>query len=147
MDGGDVEDAPGQRTRLVKDHHFRTGKHLQVIAPFDQNPGPGGAADAAEEGEGNGNDQRAGAGDDQEDKGAVDPLAPGSGDQGWNHCQGQGRKDNCGRIIPGEFSDEVLGAGLFAAGVFHQIQYFRHRGLAKRLGDLDPQKPRLVDTA
>ena len=136
VDGGDVEDALSEGAGLVKDHDLGVGQHLQVVAALHQNARPGGPADAAEEAQRHRDHQGAGAGDDQEDQGLMEPLAPvPAAQQGGEHGQQHGRHHHAGGVVPGEPGDEVLRLGLFAGGVLHQVQDLGHGGLLKGLGD------------
>ena len=90
----------------------------------------GRGADAAEVAERNGDHERAGAGDDQQDKRPVQPFVerPVPGQRRDDRHQ---RRDehHGGRVVAGEAGDEVLAGGLLLAGVFHQVQNLRDCGL------------------
>ncbi|CUN71746.1 Uncharacterised protein [Flavonifractor plautii] len=148
MDGGDVKHAAGQSAGLVKDHEFRFGQYLQIVAALYQNTVFRGPADAAEEGQGDGDDQGAGAGDHQEVQSPLDGVHPlDGGKQGGQEGQSHGGQHHGGGVVPGELGDEVFCLGLLAGGVLHQIQNFSHSGLLKGLGDPNPQQAGQVDTA
>ena len=67
----------------------------------------------------------------------MQPHGPGAAqEEVGQDGQRQRQPADGGGVPPGKFGDEVLGLGLFAAGVFHQIQNLRHGGLAVGLGDL-----------
>ena len=161
VQGGDGEAALGQGACLVENHRLRPGQGFQVVAALHQDAALAGPADAAEEAQRHGDHQGAGAGDDQEDEGPVEPAGPvrprqegglgrgrkqRQGDGGQKE-QGRGRNDHAGGIVPGEAGDKVLAGGFFLPGVFHQVQDFGHGGLLAGLGDLDPQQPGLVHAA
>ena len=148
VDGGDVEDALGQGARLVEHHDLRFGQHLQVVASLHQNTGPGGAADAAEEGEGHRDHQGAGTGHHQEVEGPLDGVQPAHlSEQGREEGQGHGGQHHDGGIPPGKAGNEMLRLGLSAAGVLHQVQNSGDGGLLKGPGDLDLQQAGQVDAA
>ena len=146
MDGGDVEHALGQRARLVKDDDLRLRERFQIAAALDEYAVARGSADAAEEAQRHGDDQRAGAGDHQEDQ-RPRPLTPIAADERGHHRQQHRGNDHAGRVHAGELGDEVLRARLLAAGVLHQIENFGNGRFAKRLRHPHAQKPALVDAA
>ena len=155
----DGEAALGQGAGLVEDHGLHLGEILQMVAALHQDAALGGPADAAEEAQRHGDDQRAGAGDDQEDEGPVEPVLPHGAnqearqhggepeDEGRDQEEGQGRDDHAGGIVMGEAGDEGLALGLAIAGVLHQLQDPGDGGLLAGLRHLDAEKPRLVDAA
>ena len=148
MYGGHLEGAPGEGARLVKDHNAGLSQGLQVVAPLHQDALFAGPADAPEEGQGDGDDQGTGAGDHQEVQGPLHPHEPGAQpQQGRQHRQGQGGKDHCRGVVPGKSGNKILRLGLFAAGVLHQVQNFRHGGLPKGSIYLHMEHPGEVDTA
>ena len=159
MDGGDGEGALCQGAGLVEHHGVRLGQLLQIVAALHQDAALGGAADAAEEAQGHGDHQCAGAGDDQEGQGAVEPFRPGGARQegrgrgqhrqqnGGDQEQGQGGIHHAGGVVLGEAGDELLADRLFLAGIFHQFQDLRDRGFLAGLGNGDPQQPRQVHAA
>ncbi|CUP90574.1 Uncharacterised protein [Flavonifractor plautii] len=148
VDGGDVEHPLGQGAGLIEYQNLGICQDLQVIAALDQDAGLGGPADAAEKAEGHRDDQGAGAGDHQKDEGAVETVGPGhQAQQRRQRGQKDGGDDHHRGVVPGEFGDKVLGLGLLAAGVFHQVQDLGHRGRAELLGHPHPQQARQVDAA
>ena len=161
VQGGDGEGALCQGAGLVEDHSLRLGQKLQIVAALYQDAAFAGSANAAEKAQGHGDHQGAGAGDDQEDQGPVEPAGPhrprqegglGGGRHhrqggGGNQKQGQGRQGDAGGVISGEAGDEVLAGGFFLPGVFHQVQNLGHGGLLAGPGDPHPQEARLVYAA
>ena len=159
MDGGDGEGAAGQGTGLVEHHGVRLGQLFQIVAALHQDAALGGAADAAEKAQGHGDHQCAGAGDDQEGQGTVEPFRPGGARQegggysqhrqqnGGDQEQSQGGIHHAGGVILGKAGDELLADRFFLAGIFHQLQNFGDRGFLAGLGDGDPQQARQVHAA
>ena len=129
--GGDLENALRQGAGLVEDHDARTAQLLQPHGPFHQDARLARSADAGEKRQGDADNQGAGAGDDQEGQGPVNPFAPlrrkaqeEPPDQGRQEGQRQGAEDHRGSIIPGETGDEGFRPGFQGGGVLHQLQDF-----------------------
>ena len=77
-----TENALGQRSGFVKHNGIGLGKSFQTVASLYENTHAGSAANAAEKAERDADDQCAGAGNDQKDQRAVQPVGKyGSGDQ------------------------------------------------------------------
>ena len=153
VDAGDLEGALGQGAGLIKHHDAGAGQLLQIGGALDQDAAGGSTADAAEEAQRNADDQCAGAADDQEGQGAVDPvpkagrLAHQQQHDGRQEGQRQRTVADSRSVYPGKAGDEVFGAGLFHAGIFHQIENFRDGGLAEFLGGPDSQQAGHVHAA
>ena len=64
----------GQCSRLVEDDGLCLGEQIHHVGTLDQNTMPGSSADTPEEGEGHADNQRAGARDNEEQQGAVQPC-------------------------------------------------------------------------
>ena len=132
--------ALGEGACFVKDHIFGLGKGLQIVGALYENALSACAADACKKAEGHADHQRAGAADHQEGQRSVDPISPHSTLS--QRCQNQRRQDckcQCADahrrgVDTGEAGDELLGFGLPAAGIFHQLQNFGNGGFSKDLG-------------
>ena len=131
------ERAAGQRAGLVEDDRLRFGQRLHVVASFGHDARPGKGTDAAEVGQRDGDDQRAGAADDQEGQGAVDPdgrlvseKRPDEGKQG-------GPGDHGRSVDAGESGDELLALRLAGRGILHHLHDFADRRVLVGLHDLD----------
>ena len=150
---GDLKDPLGQGAGLIEDHRIHLGQGFQVVGALDQYALPAGTADTGKEAQGDGDDQGAGAGDDQEGQGPVDPVphiwahAQDQPDNGGQHRQSQGAVAHPGGIDPGELGDKVLGLGFPGGGVLHQVQDLGHGGLTEVLGGADLQHAGQVDAA
>ena len=146
VDLSHLKDAPGQGAGLIKDYDAGAGELFQIGGALDQDAAAAGPADPAEEAQGDGDDQGAGAGNDQEGQGPVDPVPKGGGlaqqgqHQGRHHSQGQCAVADRGGVYPGEPGDKVLGPGLFHAGIFHQVQNLGDGGLPELPAGLDPEQ-------
>ena len=159
MDGGYGKGALRQGAGLVEHHGVRLGQRFQIVAALDQNTALGGAADAAEKAQRYGDHQRAGAGDDQEGQGPVEPVRPDGAHQksgkGGQHRQqdrrdqeqGQRRIHHTGGIVFGKPGDKLLADGFLFAGILHQLQNFGNRGFLTGLCHRHPQQPRQVHAA
>ena len=144
----DLEAALGQRAGLIKDHGFAVCQRFNVIRTLDQDALGRCAADAPEEGQRHGDHQRAGAGHDQESQRAVDPVTPIAVQHQRRHDgQQHGSAHNRRGVDSGKTGNEALGARLFIAGVFHQLQNARYRRFGEGLGDADADQAGNVDTA
>ena len=153
VDARDLKGALGQGAGLIKHHDAGAGQLFQIGGALDEDAAGGSAADAAEEAQRDGDDQRAGAADDQEGQGAVDPVAKAGG---LAHEQQHDRRQNgqrqCavadgGGVDAGKAGDEVLGAGLLHAGIFHQVENFGDGGFAELLGGAHLQQAGHVHAA
>ena len=80
MHGRYLEHTFREGAGLVEDYRLQLGELIHKVGALDQDTFLGGAAQSAEERERNGNDQRAGAGDHQEQQRAVNPSDPLAGD-------------------------------------------------------------------
>ena len=153
MDAHHLEGALGQGARLIKHHDAGAGQLLQIGGALDQDAAGRRAADAAEEAQWDGDDQSAGAADDQEGQGAVDPVTEAGGlahqqqNDGGNKGQRQCAVADGGGIDPGKAGDEVLGAGLLHAGIFHKVEDLGNGGFAELLGGPHLQQAGHVHTA
>ena len=153
MDIHHVEDAHGQGAGFVKNHSSGIGQRFQVVGTFDQDAGFARAADSRKEAQRDADDQCAGAADDQEGQGPVNPVAPircladDQTNQGRKQCQRNGAEDNHRGVIPGEAGDKVFRAGFTGGGVLHQIQHFADGGFTEDLGGPDAQQAAHVDAA
>ena len=138
VDRGDLEDALGERARLVEDNGLRLCQSLEVVRPLHEDAVLGGAADATKEREGHREDQRTGARDHEEGESAQEPLgevgAKVTRDERRKHSHCNGQVDHDGRIDLGKALDELLGAGLIGAGILDHVDDLACRGLAKGLG-------------
>ena len=149
----DLEGTLGQGAGLIKDDDAGIGQLFQIGRALDEDAAGGSAADAAEEAQRDRDDQCAGAADDEEGKGAVDPVAEAGGlahqqqNDGGNEGQRQRAVADRRGIHPGKAGDKVLGAGLLHAGIFHEVENFRDGGFAKLLGGPDLEQAAHVDTA
>ena len=153
VDAGHLKGALGQGAGLVEHHDAGAGQFFQIGGTLDEDAAGGSAADAAEEAQRNADDQCAGAADDQEGQGAVDPVTKAGGlaqeqqHDGRDEGQRQSTVAHSGGVDAGKAGDEVLGAGLLHAGIFHQVQNFRDGGFAELLGGLHLQQAGHVHTA
>ncbi len=145
----DLETPARERAGLVEHDGVHTAEGFQIISAFHQNPPPGSAPDSAEKAERDGKHQRAGARDHQKNQRAVHPFRKrGAGDQQRREeCQRHGRKDHGGRVVPGEFRDEILGARLAAARVPDEVEDFAGGRFAEFLRDLHREGTVQVDGA
>ena len=147
VDGRDGEDAFGERAGLVEDHRFHAGECVQEGRTLDEDALPGGAADAAEEGEGHADDQRARAGDDQEHQGPVDPGGPFTREQRGKDGQQHGQADHDGGIDARKARDEMFAVRFVLGGVLDELEDARGGGFAEGLGGPDAQHAAEVDAA
>ena len=143
----DREGAVGERAGLVEDDGVNVGKRLEVVGALDEHAQLGRAADAAKEAERHTDYQRARAADDEEGQAAQDPVGPSTGDQTAAEREHRCGAGDGGRVDACEARDEVLGARLLFAGVFHELQDAADGGLAKRFGGAHADKARHVDAA
>ena len=149
----DLEGTLGQGAGLIEDDDAGIGQLFQIGRALDENAAGRGAADAAEEAQRDRDDQCAGAADDEEGEGAVDPVAEAGGlahqqqNDGGNEGQRQRAVADRRGIHPGKAGDKVLGAGLLHAGIFHEVENFRDGGFAELLGGPDLEQAAHVDTA
>ena len=153
VDAHDLEGALGQGAGLIKDHDPGAGQLFQIGGAFDEDAAGAGTADAAEEAQRDGDDQSAGAGDDEEGQSAIDPVAEAGGlaHQQQDHRRDE-RQSQCavadgGGVHAGKTGDEVLGAGLLHAGIFHEVEDLGDRGLAKFLAGAHLEQAGHVHTA
>ena len=153
VDAHHLEGALGQGAGLIKHHDAGAGQLLQIGGALDQDAAGRRTADAAEEAQRDGDDQSAGAADDQEGQGAVDPVTEAGGlahqqqNDGGNKGQRQCAVADGGGVDPGKAGDEVLGAGLLHAGIFHEVEDLGNGGFAELLGGPDLQQAGHVHTA
>ena len=148
------KDPLGQGPGFVKDHIAGLGQGLQIVGPLDQHAGLAGPPNAREKAQRNADDQGAGAADDQEGQGPVNPVPPCGGQpqaqhphQGRQNGQGQGAVTHRRGVDPGKLGNEILRPGLPGAGVLHQVQNLGDRGLPKLLGGPNGQQACQVDAA
>ena len=154
VDAVDLEHAPGEGARLVKDHIAGLGQRLQIVGALDEHALPAGPAQTGKKAQGDADDQGAGAADDQKGEGTVEPGPPGGGCAQEQHLSQRrqerqrqsGAADRRG-VEPGELGDEVLGPGLAGAGILHQIQDPGDGGLPELLGGAELQHAGHVDAA
>ena len=152
MDAHHLECTLRQGAGLVKDHNTGIGQLFEVGRALDEDAAGTGTADAAEEAQRDRDDQCAGAGDDEEGQGAVDPVAEAG--RLPHQQQNEGREEGqcqCAvadrrGVDPGKAGDKVLGARLFHAGIFHQIEDLGDGGFTEFLGGADLQQTGHVDT-
>ncbi len=143
-----VERAVGKGARLIEYHRFRMGKRFQVVAALHQDAQARSPADAAEERKRHTDNQGTRAGNNQEGKAALHPIGPALPQQKRRqHGQQQGADGYHRGVVACEARDEVLGLGLLLAGVFHQLQDARNRGLLEGLGNLHGKQAGHVHTA
>ena len=153
MDAGHLKGALGQGAGLVEHNDAGAGQLFQIGGTLDQNAAGRCTADAAEEAQGNADDQCAGAADNKEGQGAVDPVTKAGGlaheqqHDGRDKGQSQCAIAHGGGVHAGKTGDEVLGAGLLHAGIFHQIENFGNGGFAEFLGGLYLQQAGHVHAA
>ena len=149
----DLEGTLGQGAGLIEDDDAGIGQLFQIGRALDEDAAGGSAADAAEEAQRDGDDQRAGAGDDEEGQGAVDPVAEAGGlaHQQQDHRREEGQRQcavaDSGGVDAGKAGDEVLGTSLLHAGVFHEVEDLGDGGFAELLGGADLQQTGHVDAA
>ena len=153
MHGADLKHALRERAGLVEHDGLRLGEGLEVVGALDEYALLARAAEASEEAERDTDDERAGAGDDEEGQRTVDPGAPvrvRAGD-GQRQRRQNGERERAvahgGGVGLGKAGNEALGAGLVAAGIFHQLQNFGNRGFAERLRCANLQNARHIDAA
>ena len=133
IDLGDFEGALRQGAGLIKDDDAGIGQLFQIGRALDEDAAGGSAADAAEEAQRDGDDQCAGAADDEEGEGAVDPVAEAGGlahqqqNDGRNEGQRQRAVADRRGIHPGKAGDEVLGAGPSSCWSFPRGREFWRR--------------------
>ena len=145
MDFGDREHALSQSAGLVKDHAAGTGQSLQVVGTLDQDAVTGSTANATKKGQRNGDDQSAGAADDQEGQGTIDPCAPfpaephGQPDDRRQDGQHQGRDTDDWGIVVGKTGDEPFRPGFLHGGILRQLQDTSYGGVLIQFGGLDDQ--------
>ena len=153
VDAGHLKGALGQGAGLVEHNDAGAGQLFQIGGTLDQNAAGRCTADAAKEAQGDADDQCAGAADDQEGQCTVDPVAKAGG---LTHEQQHHRRDKgqsqCavahgGGVHAGKPGDEVLGAGLLHAGIFHKVQNFGNGGFAEFLGGFHLQQAGHVHAA
>ena len=77
----------------------------------------------------------------------MDPVAPLTYKQRWDHRQRQCRIYDAGSIYTGKAGDERLTLRLLFTGIFHQLQNPRHGGFLIRTVHPNPQNTGAVDTA
>ena len=153
VDAGHFKGALGQGAGLVEHNDAGAGQLFQIGGTLDQNAAGRCTADAAEEAQGNADDQCAGAADNKEGQGTVDPVAKAGGlaheqqHDGRDKGQSQCAIAHGGGVHAGKTGDEVLGAGLLHAGIFHQIENFGNGGFAEFLGGLYLQQAGHVHAA
>ena len=138
--------ALGQGSGFVHGHDLCLGQRLQIIAALDQNSAFGRTADSPEEAQGHRNHQRAGAGNNQEDKRPVNPLTQRlTQNEGREECKQNGGDYHRRGIPMGELGDKVFAFGLFAAGIFHQVENLCHRRFPKFLRNPTGEHSRQVN--
>ena len=153
VDAVDLKHALSQSAGLVKHHHLGLGQGLHIVGALDQNALLAGAANTGEEAEGNADHQSAGAADDQEGQGAIDPVSPVSGiahqhiSDGGQHRQQQRGDTDQRRVDLGELGDKVLRLGFPGAGFLYQFQNLGYSRLTKLLGGSDLQNTGHIDAA
>ena len=152
-DLSDFKSALRQGAGLIEDHDAGVGQLFQIGRAFDEDAAGGCAADAAEEAQRDGDDQSAGAADDEEGEGTVDPvpeagrLAHEKQDDGGDEGQRQSAVADRRGVDPGKAGDEVLGPSLLHAGIFHKIEDLGDGGFAELLGGPDPEQAAHIDAA
>ena len=149
----DLEHALRERAGLVKDDGLRLRQGLKVVRAFDEDALAARAAETCKKAQGNADDERAGTRDDEERERAVDPHAPRGRstadeiEKRRQHGERQRAVAHGGRVDAGKAGDEVLRAGLVAAGIFYQLEDLRHCGFAEGLRRSDLENARHVDAA
>ena len=143
----DREGAVGERAGFVEHDGVNVGKRLEVVGALDENAQLGRTANAAKEAQRHADNEGARAADDQEGQAAQDPVGPGAGDQTAAEREHRSGAGDGGRVDACEARDEVLGARLLFAGVFHELQDAADGGLAKRLGGAHADEACHVDAA
>ena len=141
------EVALGDGAGLIHNNGCHVFQHFHGVAALEQDAQLGTGADAREEGQGHAQYQGAGAADDQEGQGGVDPFMPVACNQGrYNSYQdGQPYYDRC--IDPRETGDEFVDIRLVGRRVFHRIQDLGNHGFLQFFLHADLQHAGGVDAA
>ena len=153
VDAGHLKSALGQGAGLVEHNDAGAGQLFQIGGTLDQNAAGRCTADAAKEAQGDADDQCAGAADDKEGQCTVDPVAKAGGlaHEQQHHRRDKGQSQcavaHGGGVHAGKPGDEVLGAGLLHAGIFHKVQNFGNGGFAEFLGGFHLQQAGHVHAA
>ena len=125
VDSIDFEDPLRQRAGLIQHDDPGLGESINVIGTLYQDPLPRGTAYAGEEGERNGDHECAGAGDDEEGEGPVEP-----GGEVTTEVAREERRDNSKQhrhthddrgVDPSKSGDEGLALRLVLSGLLHQL--------------------------
>ncbi|MNF48325.1 hypothetical protein D3C84_295590 [compost metagenome] len=139
---GQLRLAQGQGAGLVEGDRVHVGQPLQCRAPLDQGPLPGRRRQGGGHRRRGGDHQGAGAADEQQRQGAVDPLVPALAEGERRHQHHQQGDQHHGRGVPAaEAVDEALYGRALALGLLDEVQDAVD-GVVAGLGDhLQAQHP------
>ena len=109
-------------TGFIEDDRIDLGQGFQVVAALDENALAGCCANAAKESKGNGNDQGTRARDNEEDKGAHDPVCPDTAKEKRRYgSQEDSTDDDSWRVVTAEAGNEPFHGCLAGSCVFYEI--------------------------
>ena len=138
VDSGDAEYAFRKGSGLIEDNCTELGQGFQIIAALDQDALAGCGTDAAEKGQRNGNDQCAGAGNDEEDKGAGQPVGPETAEEERrNQPEEQRAEDDKRRVVPAEPGNEPLRRRFAAGSILYEVDDFAGCRFSEGMADFD----------
>ena len=144
--GIDLEHSLGESAGLVKGGHADVAQIVQHRAALDQDAPARSRADAAEVTQRNGNEQGAGAGNDQQHQGAVNPLLKAAqAEERRQHGHQQGQTAHRRSVPARQAGDEALGGSLAGRRVFHHFQNTGNGGFRKGSRDFHGQRAVKVD--
>ena len=137
-DGADFEFSFCNGACFIHDSCFDFGNHFHHCAALKENAIFGSPSYACKESQRNGNDKGAGAGNNQESEGSINPFFPVSAkEKGRNHSCQQGGCYDGGRINSGKTGNEAVNLRLTGHCIFHGIQNTADHGFGKNFHDLD----------
>ena len=122
----DDEIALGNGPGLIEDDSFDMLHLFHGNAAFEEDALLGRRADAGKETQGYAENQGAGAADDQEGQGRVNPVVPLAGHQGWDDSRSSGDSDDSRRVDAGETGNKAVDFRLTSRCPFNGFQNFRN---------------------
>ncbi len=149
VDAGHLEASLGQGPRLVDDDGVHREERVEAVGALDQDLVARRVAHAAEIAERYRDDEGAGAGNDEEHEGAVEPIREGGArhDDGRHYRDERRRYDDEGRVHGRYPGHEPLGGSLARRRVLDELEDARHRRLSEGRRDAHEDPPGVVDIA